>query len=412
MHENHVAPSDPEAKTPAAAPAKGQVVRLNPTSNSLLSFSSEQKTSELKPPKPHGDDPSHVAHNEGVRVSVLRADTVVDDPAKNAPASRRLGARVVVALLVLAVAGEAGYIGYTTYRGAAAIAPETGSLNVTSDPSGAAVTVDGTPRGATPLTVPLPPGTYQVQVGTGQQARNQPVIVTAGGTFSLHLAVGALPAPRFEAGTGGLQIATEPPGQRVWIDGAPNGVAPVTISNLKAGDHVVTVRGNSGDAVNRTVAIQEGAVASLLVSTAVPGGFASGWLALTSSVPLQIFEKGTIVGTTEAPRILLPVGAHQLELVNEELGYRVSRSVQITAGQTATMALRPPMASVSINAVPWAEVLIDGQRVGETPIGNFAVAIGKHDVVFRHPELGEQRRTITVGVTATPLRLSANMRKP
>jgi len=48
--------------------------------------------------------------------------------------------------------------------------------------------------------------------------------------------------------------------------------------------------------------------------------------------------------------------------------------------------------------------------VGDTPIGNLAVAIGNHDVVFRHPELGEQRHTATVTL-ATAARLSVDLRK-
>ena len=56
------------------------------------------------------------------------------------------------------------------------------------------------------------------------------------------------------------------------------------------------------------------------------------------------------------------------------------------------------------------EVWIDGERVGETPIGNVAVPIGPHEVVFRHPELGEQvvRTTVTL---AAPARLSVDLRK-
>ena len=315
-----------------------------------------------------------------------------------------------MALLALAVIAQGGYIAFGMLRTSNPVVPETGSLSVTSEPSGAPVVIDGTARGTTPLEVALAAGTHNVEVGIGSQARSRSVTVTRGNTFSLHLGLGPVAAAGVEAGTGGLQVATEPGGARVSIDGVPHGVAPVTVMNLKVGDHVVTVRGNSGDPVSRTVTIQEATVASLLVSMTAPSGFASGWLALTSSVPLQILEKGTIIGSTDTPRILLTTGTHDLELVNAELGYRVARTVQIAAGQTTAIGLKPPMGTISINAVPWAEVWIDGQRAGETPIGNFAIAIGKHELVFRHPELGEQRRPVTVGVTS-PMRISADMRK-
>jgi hypothetical protein len=60
--------------------------------------------------------------------------------------------------------------------------------------------------------------------------------------------------------------------------------------------------------------------------------------------------------------------------------------------------------------VPWAEVWIDGEKAGDTPIGNLQTTIGKHDVVFRHPELGETRQSVTVTLLG-PARLSVDMRK-
>jgi hypothetical protein len=65
---------------------------------------------------------------------------------------------------------------------------------------------------------------------------------------------------------------------------------------------------------------------------------------------------------------------------------------------------------MALNAQPWADVWIDGERIGETPIGNVAVPIGPHEVVFRHPELGEHVVRATVTLTA-PTRLSVDLRK-
>ena len=59
--------------------------------------------------------------------------------------------------------------------------------------------------------------------------------------------------------------------------------------------------------------------------------------------------------------------------------------------------------------MPWAEVWIDGHRVGETPIGNLDVPIGPHEVVFKHPQFGEKRHAISVTLSA-PVRLSVDMK--
>ena len=57
------------------------------------------------------------------------------------------------------------------------------------------------------------------------------------------------------------------------------------------------------------------------------------------------------------------------------------------------------------------EVWIDGEKVGETPMGNLPVTIGTHEILFRHPDLGERRRVTTVTLTA-PARVSVDMGKP
>ena len=97
---------------------------------------------------------------------------------------------------------------------------------------------------------------------------------------------------------------------------------------------------------------------------------------------------------------MLVAGPHRLEIANPALDYRVTRNVEIRTGQTTAFTLDAPKGTLHVNALPWAEVFLDGKRAGETPIGNLSVSIGNHELVFRHPSLGEQRKTVTVGATA------------
>ena len=108
---------------------------------------------------------------------------------------------------------------------------------------------------------------------------------------------------------------------------------------------------------------------------------------------------------------MLTAGEHELELVNTALGFRTSRTVTIAAGQTASFTVVPPRGLLSINALPWAEVWIDGVRVGETPIGNYSLPIGNHELLFRHPDLGEQRKTVAVNAQG-PVRVGIDMKTP
>ena len=117
-----------------------------------------------------------------------------------------------------------------------------------------------------------------------------------------------------------------------------------------------------------------------------------------------------MIGSTASTRIMLPAGKRELRLVNESLGFSEGRTVQVSPGKTATLSIAVPKVPLNINAVPWAEVWVDGVRVGETPIGNHMVGLGPHDIVFRHPTLGERRQTTAVSLTA-PARVSMAMRK-
>lgn len=104
---------------------------------------------------------------------------------------------------------------------------------------------------------------------------------------------------------------------------------------------------------------------------------------------------------------MLPTGRHELELVNTALQFRSPLTVSIEAGKVAAPAVAIPEGKLSVNALPWAEVFIDGRNVGTTPLANLTVPIGTHEVVWRHPQLGERRQPVTV-TTQTAARTGVN----
>jgi PEGA domain len=138
---------------------------------------------------------------------------------------------------------------------------------------------------------------------------------------------------------------------------------------------------------------------------------AAGLLSVVAPLPLNVYSRGRLIGTSEAETLMLPLGGHDLEFVNDTVGLRISRSVTVQAGRRTSVRIDPPSGTLSINAVPWAEVWIDNERLGETPIGNVQVAVGTREVVFRHPELGERRTKVLVTLKQ-PARVSVDLRKP
>jgi hypothetical protein len=84
--------------------------------------------------------------------------------------------------------------------------------------------------------------------------------------------------------------------------------------------------------------------------------------------------------------------------------------VQIAAGKTTALRIEAPRVPVAINARPWADVFVDDTNVGQTPIANVAIPIGTHQVVFRHPQLGDRRQTLVV-TSKGPNRAAADLTK-
>jgi hypothetical protein len=268
------------------------------------------------------------------------------------------------------------------------------------------VIVDGQHRGVTPLTLEVAPGAHELKLATDGDPRIIPFTVTAGSTVSHTLEL-----PKAAPVTGQLTVRTEPPGARVIIDGTPSGTTPVTIEGLSPGSHSVALATDL-NSVTQDVLIEAGTTAALVVPMAAPATVpVSGWISIAAPAEVQVYEQGRLLGTSESGRIMLAAGRHDFEIRNDALGYHATRSVTVSAGKVSPIQLDWPKGSMALNAQPWAEVWIDGGRVGETPIGNLAVPIGSRDVIFRHPEFGERSVRVTV-TTTTPARVSVDMRKP
>ncbi len=123
-----------------------------------------------------------------------------------------------------------------------------------------------------------------------------------------------------------------------------------------------------------------------------------GAIRFSSPVELQVLENGAVVGSTVGS-VAVTEGAHTFDVVNDLLGFRTRQTVTVKAGRMTAVTIAIPNGQISINAVPWADVLIDGKSVGQTPIANVSVPIGTHEVIFRHPRFGERTETAVVKVS-------------
>jgi hypothetical protein len=245
----------------------------------------------------------------------------------------------------------------------------TGTLTIATNPSGAQAIVDGVRRGVTPVTLSLAVGPHRVELRGDAEPRVIPITMTAGAQLSHFVDLPKPAAPPFVATTGPTVADLAPPPP----------AAPAVVDELSL----------------------------------------AGWIAVDMKagkdgghpLDVDVYEGDHLLGNSRVDRIMLPVGRHDLELVNAAVGLRVKRSVQIGAGKVSRIAFDRPNGTIAVNALPWAEVWVDGDKVGETPIGNLEIAVGSHDVVFRHPDLGERQQTVIV-TAAIPARISVDLRKP
>jgi hypothetical protein len=122
----------------------------------------------------------------------------------------------------------------------------------------------------------------------------------------------------------------------------------------------------------------------------------TGGVRLSTPIELTVLDGDRVIGSSVEGPIFAGAGRHEFEFVNSATGYRTRQVVEVKAGQIVPFTVPVPNGTLNINAQPWAAVWIDGNSVGETPLGNLSMVPGEHEVIFRHPQLGERRQKTMV----------------
>ena len=286
-------------------------------------------------------------HRSSPQAPMLPARTLLGEPGEIALAAGRPWPRVAVfaavALLVVVVGAMTGR---------AMLASVDAVVTVNTVPAGAMVSIDGHAVGVTPLRQSLSSGQHVLEVARDGVTRRISLDARSN-TESSHYLEFPVPA------------AALPPGKRpdVTTAAAESSLSPV-VDAAPAAD----VRSTLG---------------SVIVS---------------SQVPVDVFRAGRLVGTSGPRPLTLPAGFTELELVNRDLEFRTMATVDVRRGERVTLAVALPRGTMNINAQPWADVYVDGARMGETPLGNISLPIGSHRIVLQHPELGSMSHDAVVKV--------------
>jgi hypothetical protein len=153
-----------------------------------------------------------------------------------------------------------------------------GQIVVRSLPSHAGVTVNGTWRGRTPLTLDdVAFGNYVVRIvqpgyrvaredftlNAREPSRTITTRLERAGPAPAPAAPAAAPPPAF---TGSLYVDSRPRGAAVFVDGRSAGQTPLTLSDMTAGSHVVRIEMDGKKTVTATPRIVAGQMERVTVS--------------------------------------------------------------------------------------------------------------------------------------------------
>ena len=291
-------------------------------------------------------------------------------------------------------------------------AAQASTVIVESSPAGAQVRIDSRASGVTPMRLSVAPGDRILEVAYENTVRRFPITVQPGEIVRQRIDFIAAPTAQAAPARSAIAVTTDGASAAVSVDRINRGRSPVLVSDLDPGEHAVTVTFATGT-VERTIRVEGGGTTSLAVTmppaASASASPASGWIRVEAQEPLRIVEDGKLIGTSEVDRLMLPAGAHTLDLVNDDLGFSTRRLVAVKGGATTAVTVPLPVASLAINAQPWADVWLDGQPVGATPIGAVSTRIGHHELTFRHPQYGERRSSVVVTLQR-PARIGVDLR--
>ncbi len=258
-----------------------------------------------------------------------------------------------------------------------------GSLLVDADVQGATVSVDGKAIDDTaPVLVDeLDEGAHVVEVSKPPAVPwKQTVYVKAGQRTKI---TAELRASIQQAEGGNVRVIVNIADAEVWVDGVSHGKQPVDIKGLAPGMHIVEARAPGHDAKEERVTVNAGS-ATIVKLDLQPSTGPTGVIKVVSSAPeATVFIDGASVGFAPLEKEV-SAGEHFVSV--ERQGFaKFERKINVEAKQTflVTAELRAVGAVRFLSTPEAAEVFLDGERIGRTPLVKDDIAVGDHLVSFR-----------------------------
>jgi len=305
-----------------------------------------------------------------------------------------------------------------------------GYYDITSTPSGAAATIDGTPVGTTPTmatvfvtgtpghTIAVNKAGYEPwsEYYSGNPAEGQHIPVNAV-LVPIPTPTPTPPPPGSEKGY--YAVTSSPSGGSVVFDGTNYGLTPVTITVSTTGTpgHTITVSKSGYQAWSEFYSGNPPAGQTVNVMATLNPVVQTGTIAVNSnpSGASAVLDNGYDQVTTPGTFYSVSVGSHNVQVTKS--GYQpYSTNVQVTSGQTssvyATLVANQQVGSMSVSSNPvGASLYVDTIYQGLTNQIVGSLSVGPHSVTLKKSGYKDFSQTATVNnaqitymtVTLTPL---------
>ena len=267
-------------------------------------------------------------------------------------------------------------------------ANDKGTMNITSEPSGAAVSILGKPVGTTPRTTnPVPAAMYIVKVSMdGYEPAWVPVNVVAGRQTDVHV-------PLVQENATVL-IDSDPAGAHVQMNGKELGDTPVLLHDLPLGSYSASVQMEGYTRRDISWTVPNGRPFKI----SVPMMNNIGTISVTSTPDTAEIEiDGKPYGSTPL-REFLEQGQHKIRLF--KTGYKpYEKIVTVTRDKTEELeiALEELPGSLSLDSVPTGAALrINGVDYGMTPYTRESIEAGDYVISLSKDGFDPLEQTITV----------------
>ena len=216
----------------------------------------------------------------------------------------------------------------------------TGSLSVSSSPSGAAVYVDGSYRGVTSTTVGnLVPGQHTVKlILSGYLDWTATVSISAGSTTYIDAKL----VPNQQPTTGSVSLTTNPPGAFLYVNGVyagqTSGGSPLLFPQAPAGTYSILITKAGYQDYTENVIVEAGKVYTLTITlTPVQKPTTGGISVISSPSQSEVFLNNAFKGLTPITLDELTPGTYTVLL--KLSGYQDWQTTQqVIAGQTSQIS--------------------------------------------------------------------------